>query len=146
MSTNKEHERGALAGDLALYAADVLTLEEIAARADLSVAEVITQMDDPALLALAEKEAARGKLSGATGQVRAIAIRDKALSLLAGRMNEDMSTRVLLDVLNTVRQIAAKDESKQSASGFQLVINLDTGTKASAPEVVDVQAREVKGQ
>jgi hypothetical protein len=137
----------ALARDVVLFNADALSLEEVAARAGIDVSQVMSRLDDPDLLALAEREAASGRLSGVTAQAMASAIRDKALVLLAGRLNEDISTRALLDVLNAVRPIATREDTQKSQEKFSLVINMSAihGVGSSAGDVIDVQVHTVGG-
>lgn len=143
-----EAARG-VARDLVLLAADVLTVEEVAARAGLSVAQVESLVADPDVILQAQKESAKAKLEGALGRFQAIAIRDKALSLLAGRLNDDMSTRALLDVVNTVRPVAVKEDAQARAEAFSLtiVMGAQSMTLQSAPvDVVDVDAKPLGGE
>jgi hypothetical protein len=145
MDTKQPGDLRPLVSDLALFAADVLSMDEVAARAGLQPPDVVARMSNPELLALVEREAVKGKLSGTTGQLKAIAIRDKALSLLAAQINDETSTRTLLDVLNTVRQIAARDD-KPTGSPFSLVINMSGGDSRTLGAVVDVDAKEIGGE
>lgn len=143
-----EAARG-VARDLVLLAADVLTVEEVAARAGLSVAQVESLVADPDVILQAQKESAKARLEGALGRFQAIAIRDKALSLLAGRLNDDMSTRALLDVVNTVRPVAVKEDVQARAEAFSLtiVMGAQSMTLQSAPaDVVDVDAKPLGGE
>jgi len=135
-----------LAADLALLSADVLTLDEVAARAGVGPATVLARLEDPDFSKLVEVEIARSKLSGATGQAKATAIRDKALDLLAAKINEDSSARVLLDTLSVVKGITARDDDNKMGAGFQLNIVLSgaAGNESGAATVVDVQAQVVE--
>jgi len=144
-----EAARG-VARDLVLLAADVLTVEEVAARAGLSVAQVESLVADPDVILQAQKESAKARLrKGPWVRFQAIAIRDKALSLLAGRLNDDMSTRALLDVVNTVRPVAVKEDVQARAEAFSLtiVMGAQSMTLQSAPaDVVDVDAKPLGGE
>ncbi|MFZ5526412.1 MAG: hypothetical protein ACOZE7_07120 [Pseudomonadota bacterium] len=134
----------ALARDLALVNAEAMSMAEVAARAGRPVEEIIALLDDPELISLVEREAVGGRLNGVTAQAKAAAIRDRALTLLASKVNEGMGVQGLIAVINAVRPIATREESSKGAT-FSLVINFDGGPKSAHAEVVDVQARDIEG-
>jgi hypothetical protein len=122
-----------LAADLVLVAEDLLTIEEAAARAGLSVPETMALLDNPEILQLVEVEGARSRLSGATGQAQAVQLRDRVIELLGAKLTPESPPRLLLDILNAVRHVAAQSEETQKGAGFSLVVNL---TPQASPEVV----------
>lgn len=126
-------ELGKLAADLVWVAEDVLTLEEAAARAGLSVGETMALMERPDLLALIDAEAAKSRLAGATGQAQAVRLRDRVIQLLGAKVTEESPPRLLLDVLNAVRHVAAQSEETPKGTGFSLVVNLNP---VPGPEIV----------
>jgi hypothetical protein len=143
--TNRElPQNTALARDLALVNAEAMSMDEVAARAGRPVEEIIALLDDPELISLVEREAVGGRLNGATAQAKAAAIRDRALTLLASKINEDMSVRGLIDVIGAVRPIAAREETSKGAA-FSLIINLGSSLSNGSADVVDVQARDIEG-
>ena len=134
----------ALVHDLALVAAEVLTVEEAAARAGLAVDDVLSRFDDPDLMQRVEAEAVRLKLTGATGQAKATALRDKLLVLLAAKVDGESTPRVLIDALNVVKGIAAREDDTKAVGGFSLNIIMP-GAGVPVGQVVDMVTREVGG-
>lgn len=137
-----------IARDLVLLAADVLTVEEVAARAGMTVAQVESMIENAGVMLQVQKESAKARLEGSLGRFQAIAIRDKALALLSGRLNEEMSTRALMDVVNTVRPVAVKEDVQSRAEAFGLTIVLGDQSmtlKSSPVEVVDLDAEQLGG-